>query len=192
VRKTGANPASLSRNKQQCRFTGPRAGLTLLELVFVIAILAILAALALPAYPQWVARAEQAKCMANMRNLHIGLNTYLNDHDNIWPQGPAPEEGAVWARFWIDRLETVGVPARTWECPTIYKMLGKRDRTQITDTSIHYVPTMFDDKQGTARLWPSQPWLVERADAHGHGALICFTDGSIKPFNKVMAELGFR
>jgi prepilin-type N-terminal cleavage/methylation domain-containing protein len=165
---------------------------SLLEVVFVLAILVILAALAVPEYPKWLAKAAQAKCMANMRSLHVGLSTYLNDHGNIWPQGPSPEEGPAWARFWIDTLETVDVPARTWECPAIHRMLGNPSRDQITDTSIHYVPTMFDDKPGTARRWPTQPWLVERADAHGNGALLCFTDGSVKPFNKVMAELGYR
>jgi len=165
---------------------------SLLEIVFVLAILGILAAMAIPEYPKWLAKASQAKCMANMRALHLGLSTYLNDHNNIWPQGPAPEAGAEWAAFWIRTLEGVDVPARTWECPAIHRMLGRPPRQPISDTSIHYSPTMFDDLPGTARRWPTQPWLVERADAHGNGALLCFTDGSIKPFNKVMAELGFR
>jgi len=156
------------------------------------AILAILVALAVPEYPKWLAKAAQAKCMANMRALHVGLGSYLGDHDDIWPQGPSPEAGAAWAGFWIRTLESVDVPRRTWECPTIHRMLGTPPREPISDNSIHYSPTMFDDKPGTAQRWPTQPWLVERADAHGHGALICFTDGSIKPFNKIMAEIGLR
>lgn len=71
-------------------------------------------------------------------------------------------------------------------------MLGNPPKDKITESSIHYTPTMFDDKPGTARRWPTQPWLIERADAHGNGALICFTDGSIKPFNKVLADQGLR
>lgn len=165
---------------------------TLLEIVFVVAILAVLLALAAPEFPKWLAKASQAKCMANMRSLHVGLGTYLNDHGNIWPQGPSPEKGAEWAEFWIRTLESVNVPATTWECPAIRRMMGNPSRNEVTSDSIHYSPTMFDDKPGTARLWPTQPWLVERADAHGNGALLCFTDGSIKPFNKVMAEAGYR
>lgn len=165
---------------------------SLLEIIFVVAILVIVAALAIPEYPKWLAKASQAKCMANMRSLHVGLSVYLSDHENIWPQGPSPGQGPEWARFWIDTLETVDVPARTWECPAIHRMLGNPPRDQISDTSIHYMPTMFDAKPGTAWRWPTQPWLVERADAHGNGALLCFTDGSIKPFNKVMAEQGYR
>jgi len=168
------------------------AGISLLEIVFVVAILSILAAMAIPEYPKWLAKAAQAKCMANMRSLHVGLSTYLNDHGNIWPQGPSPEAGAEWAKFWIKTLESVDVPARTWECPAIGRMLGNPPREPITDNSLHYSPTMFDNQPGTALRWPTQPWLVERADAHGNGALICFTDGSIKPFNKVLAEMGLR
>jgi type II secretory pathway pseudopilin PulG len=169
-----------------------QAGITILEIVFVAAIIAVLAAMAIPEYPKWLAKASQAKCMANMRAIHVGLGNYLNDHNDIWPQGPAPQEGAPWAEFWIRTLEEVGVPQTTWECPAISRMMGNPPRLPITEVSIHYVPTMFDDQRGTARRWPGQPWLVERADAHGNGALLCFTDGSIKPFNKVLAEHGIR
>jgi hypothetical protein len=139
-----------------------------------------------------MAKAAQAKCMANMRSIHVGLSTYLNDHKDIWPQGPSPLDGDAWAEFWVETLESQKVTARTWECPAIYRMLGNPPRYKINSDSVHYIPTMFDDQPGTARRWPTQPWLVERADAHGNGALICFTDGSIKPFNKVLAELGYR
>ncbi len=169
-----------------------QSGISILEIVFVIAIIAVLAAMAIPEYPKWMAKASQAKCMANMRAIHVGLGSYLNDHSDIWPQGPAPQEGAPWAEFWIRTLEPLGVPQTTWECPAIRRMLGNPPSLPITDTSIHYVPTMFDNLPGTARRWPGQPWLVERADAHGNGALLCFTDGSIKPFSKILAEHGIR
>jgi len=170
----------------------PVKAFSLLELVFIIAIVGILVAMAIPEYPKWMAKAAEAKCMANMRSLHVGLSIYLDDHRDIWPQGPSPEAGAAWAEFWITTLESVKVPARTWECPAIYRMLGNPPREPVTDSSIHYMPTMFDGLPGTARRWPTQPWLVERADAHGNGALLCFTDGSIKSFKKLLAEMGYR
>lgn len=157
-----------------------------------IVILLLLGVLVIPNYKSWMAHAAQVKCMANMRAIHVGLGSYLNDHANVWPQGPSPEEGAPWAKFWIETLQPQGIAETTWECPAIKSMLGPQPKGEITDNSIHYVPTMFDDKPGTARRWPTQPWLIERADAHGNGALICFTDGSIKPFNKVLAEQGIR
>jgi prepilin-type N-terminal cleavage/methylation domain-containing protein len=193
----------IGHSRKKCRpalsgqFAGPHSsawssGFTLIEIVFVVAILLILAALVVPEYPKFLAKASQAKCMANMRALHLGLSHYLDDHANIWPQGPAPAAGAAWADFWIRTLESVDVPATTWECSAIRRMMGNPSRDEVTSDSIHYSPTMFDNLPGTARRWPTQPWLVERADAHGNGALLCFTDGSIKPFNKVLAELGYR
>ena len=152
----------------------------------------ILGTLVLPNYNSWMAKAAQAKCTANMRSLHLALSGYLDDHNNVWPQGPSPQEGTEWAKFWITTLESQGIKPRTWECPVIYRMLGNPPRDQITADSIHYTPTMFDNRPGTARRWPTQPWLIERADAHGNGALICFTDGSVKPFNTVLAEQGVR
>lgn len=167
-------------------------GFSLIELVAAVAIAMILGVLIVPNYKEWFAAAAQARCMANMRSIHIALSGYLNDHNQVWPQGPSPQEGAPWAKFWIDTLKPHGIEASVWQCPSIDRMLGSPRSEQITDNSVHYVPTLFDDQPGTARKWPTQPWLIERADAHGHGALICFTDGSVKPFNKVLAEQGLR
>lgn len=155
-------------------------------------IIAILGVLVAPNYNSWLATAAQARCMANMRSIHVGLGAYLNDNKEVWPQGPSLSDGKPWAEFWISALEQQGIARRTWECPAIHRMLGNPPREQITSESVHYVPTMFDNIPGTARRWPTQPWLVERADAHGRGALICFTDGSIRPFSSVLAEQGIR
>jgi prepilin-type N-terminal cleavage/methylation domain-containing protein len=189
VRPTASALDSVSAKNRQ---PGKDRGFTLVELLAAIAIIAILAVLVAPNYKSWLAKASQAKCMANMRSIHLALGSYLNDNRDIWPQGPSPLEGDAWAEFWVKRLEPQGVSPRTWECPAIYRMLGNPPRDKVKAELVHYIPTMFDDKPGTARQWPTQPWLVERADAHGNGALICFTDGSIKPFNKVLAELGNR
>ena len=169
-----------------------RQAFTVLELVVVVAILAILALLAFPNYKEFLAKSSQARCMGNLRTLHVGLGSYLNDSKDVWPQGPSPDEGVPWAKFWLNVLEAQGVPPTTWQCPAINRMLGSPPRDQPTADSVHYMPTMFDDKPGTARRWATQPWLIERADVHGNGALICFTDGSIKPFNRVLAEQGLR
>ncbi len=181
--------------RQQCLSvdsTALRRGFSILEVLAVIAILMIIGILMIPNYNRLLAHAAQAKCMANMRSIHVGLGAYLNDHQDVWPQGPNPMEGTPWADFWIKTLVDQGVPQRTWECPAIHRMLGNPPKSIITASSIHYTPTMFDETPGIARRWPTQPWLIERADAHGNGALICFTDGSIKSFNKVLAEQGVR
>ncbi len=157
----------------------------------VLAIIGLIAAVVVPNYGRWMATASQARCMANLRSLYVGVGAYLNDNQNIWPQGPSPEDGSIWSKFWIQTLEPFGITQKTWQCPAITAMLRDPSGNRFfTETSIHYVPTMFDALPGTAYKWPTQPWFVERANAHGNGALIAFTDGSIKPFNKVLAEQG--
>lgn len=167
-------------------------GFTLVELLAVIAIIMLLMAVVVPNYGRWMASAAQARCMGNLRSLHVGLGSYLNDNRQIWPQGPSPQTGDPWAQFWVATLEPQGIPLSTWQCPSIRAMMGNQPGKPIRAASIHYIPTLFDANPGTALRWPTQPWLVERADAHGNGALIDFTDGSIKPFKKVLAEQGVR
>lgn len=165
---------------------------TLIEVIAALLIILIIAALVVPNFDGWLGRAEQAKCMANMRSVQLGLNGYLNDNNQVWPQGPAPTESDAWAQFWVRTLEPYGVAAATWRCPAITRLMGKPGGNEVTGASVHYTPTMFDAQRGSAHRWPTQPWLVERADVHGQGALISFPDGSIKPFNKVLAEQGMR
>lgn len=169
-------------------------GFTVVELLAVIAILMLLATVIIPNYGRWMSSASQARCMANLRSLHVGVGAYLNDNQNIWPQGPPPDSGAEWPRFWIQTLKPFGITDKTWQCPAISAMLRNSDGKNhaFFEASIHYMPTLFDATPGIAYKWPTQPWFIERADAHGNGALISFTDGSIKSFNKVLAEQGVR
>lgn len=165
-------------------------GFTIVELLAVITIIMLLVSVVIPNYGRWMTTAAQARCMANLRSLHVGVGSYLNDNQNIWPQGPSPDAKGEWSAFWLHTLKPFGITSKTWECPSITAMMKESKNQQFHEASIHYVPTMFDALPGTAYKWPTQPWFVERANAHGNGALIAFTDGSIKPFNKVLAEQG--
>ena len=167
-----------------------RRAFTLLEVLAAIAILGILAALLIPNLSALTNSAREAQCMANMRTIHLGLATYLNDHSNIWPQGPSPAEEDLWSEFWLQTLKPYHVVAETWRCPSITAMIKNRNGADAENPLLHYLPTIFDSQPGTAYKWPTQPWLIERANAHGRGALICFPDGSVKPLSKVLAEQG--
>jgi len=157
-----------------------------LDTLAAIIIVAILVTLTVPNFDAFRRKAQEVRCMANMRNITVGLRAYLQDHGNVWPQGPPPDAGAAWENFWLGVLRPYGITDKAWQCPAIVA------RSEPDTPRVHYVPTLFPAVPGIADRWATHPWLIERGEGHGHGALICFPDGSIKPFDKVLAELGVR
>jgi len=167
-------------------FTGKR-GFTLLELLAVISILMILSILGVVAYKPLIARAENAKCLSNMRSLHTALSAYVQDKGQ-WPQEPPElwEQGntELLEDWWIAALEPYGVTVATWRCPTIFRALQKNDPDARPKT--HYMPSKFDTLALSPYRWNTQPWLVEIGDMHGKGGNICFPDGSIRQMNEFL------
>ena len=162
------------------------AAFTLLEVAAALLVIAIISILLLPAYQPIIERAQEAICASNMRSIRLAMEGYLQDHQQVWPQGPAPQTPG-WAPYWLAALAPYGIKERTWQCPSIR---GYMKEAGQNDFGLHYVPTMFDRTPNIAHRWSTQPWLIEIADAHGKGPLICFPDGSVKPFSKVLAEQG--
>jgi type II secretory pathway pseudopilin PulG len=161
----------------------------LLEIIAVLAIVMVLATMAFPQYEKFVAKAQETACIANMRSLHVALNAYLNDHGDVWPQEPTDQDKQVWSQFWLNTLSPYGPTSKTWQCPTLVAFL-KQYSTGSNVPELHYVPSRFASTPGIARRWTTQPWLIEVADAHGKGPLICFPDGRVKSTREVFAENG--
>src|SRR6476659_7957797 len=92
-----------------------RRGFTLIELLVVIAIIAILAAILFPVFAQARAKARQATCLSNLKQISLGLSMYAQDYDEALvpiyggPMPTPPPSGQylaapqVWA--WYDFAE---------------------------------------------------------------------------------------
>jgi prepilin-type N-terminal cleavage/methylation domain-containing protein/prepilin-type processing-associated H-X9-DG protein len=60
-------------------------GFTLIELLVVIAIIAILASLTIPGITRAREAARRSQCASNLRQIGLGVKSWLADHDNVFP-----------------------------------------------------------------------------------------------------------
>jgi prepilin-type N-terminal cleavage/methylation domain-containing protein len=156
---------------------------TLLELIIVVVIGAIFLALVLPNFSTLRAKAEGVVCAARLRNLYIVFSTQLNDGQG-WPQVPTNiaigslAEQQWWLTYSSNNL---GLTVRDWNCPTIARsLLANTNSGQFF--LISYLPTLFDAKPMSSKIWPRVPWFTEIKNVHGSGILSVRSDGSVCPF----------
>ena len=89
------------------------SGFTLIELLVVIAIIAILAAILFPVFARARAKAQQASCLSNVKQLQLGLMMYVGDNNQLYPNNATPD----WANVIAPYVKNVQIYA----CPSDYK-----------------------------------------------------------------------
>jgi len=70
---------------RQLRYRMHGSGFTLTEILVVIAIILALSALIVPVSQSMLAKGRQATCLGNLRQIGIGIESYLQDHNDIMP-----------------------------------------------------------------------------------------------------------
>lgn len=181
-----------SVDKSKFYYKKSSSGITLLDTILACVLIGIILALFIPSAREFYLRAQEVTCIANMRGITVALHAYLQDHQNIWPQGPSPDEEKPWEEFWLQVLKPYDIRAKNWQCPACNSALAAQGAPPEEHPRVHYIPTLFPATPGIATRWATQPWLIERASVHKHGPHICFPDGSVKSFDKVLAEQGVR
>lgn len=110
--------------------SGYRAAFSLIELLVVIAVIGVLAALLLTVLSQAKARARQAQCAHNLRQLGLALEGFRTDH-HAFPPYLDPSDWSE-TRFWMGSLNyQMGLPRGSryipqgiWKCPAVTRPTG--------------------------------------------------------------------
>jgi prepilin-type N-terminal cleavage/methylation domain-containing protein len=111
---------------------------TLIELLVVIAIIAILAAILFPVFAQARAKARQAACLSNMKQIGTAVMMYVQDYDEIYPPSqvnipaPAPANAVMsWPTLIYPYVKNEGI----FVCPDGETSLKSVTLTQAGSTT---------------------------------------------------------
>ena len=139
-------------------------GFTLIELLVVIAIIAILAAMLLPALAAAKKKAKRIQCVNQMRQLGLGFNMFMVDHDDRFP--PAGYGVSDYAQItwddWLDQYigghtpqEDLVISVRPPQyCPAI--LLCPADTIEIVPTWAGYGSRRTYVMNGVGPAWQSE------------------------------------
>lgn len=98
-------------------------GFTLVELLITICIIAILASLTAVGAKRWIEGSRSSKCVANLRNLGVVLQTFAGENNGQFPQtGTRVDIGEVDSQTgkpsWIEQLDAyTESDRRIFKCP---------------------------------------------------------------------------
>jgi prepilin-type processing-associated H-X9-DG protein/prepilin-type N-terminal cleavage/methylation domain-containing protein len=128
-----------------------RSGFTLIEILVVLAIIMIMAAILFPVLSVGRKKANQTKCMSNLRQIGIAARMYATDHDELLPPGgynvPTPEQPGTTPQQrvqWHDLLAANYL--RNWEvliCPAA----SDRDYRSSYGANRHVMPWLTPGQQ---------------------------------------------
>jgi prepilin-type N-terminal cleavage/methylation domain-containing protein len=136
-------------------------GFNLLELIVVVAVLALLVGTAMPRWMAGKERVMRAQCVANMRQIGVGLNMYSAEYNDYYPVCGLPSGQNPWQTYSQARV----VPG-TSTLTRGFMNFGLLFRTKtIPDPRVLYCPALEQKNElfsyhyyaSGANGWPSTP-----------------------------------
>ena len=162
-----------------------QSGFTLLELMTVLVIISILIVVVAPVFPYLKARAQKVGCLANLRSLHVAVNTYVQDNRQ-WPQIASQGfEDSAAAKAWINALSPYGLTQINWVCPAVQETLHSPNLTDPENLRVDYMGMPFGPQPRAPFQSDKIPWFSETASIHGNGQELIFADGHIAEANDI-------
>lgn len=111
----------------------PGGAFTLIEMLVVMLVLALLFGLSFSAFHRVTERARAAACVSNLRQLGVGLNLYLGEHDMMMPSLVSARANLAEESPAIDNTLDRYVPAKAaFGCPSDDIWF------ELTGTSFHW------------------------------------------------------
>jgi prepilin-type N-terminal cleavage/methylation domain-containing protein/prepilin-type processing-associated H-X9-DG protein len=154
-------------------------GFTLIELLVVIAIIAILSAILFPVFAQARAKARQAACLSNVRQMALAVQMYHQDFES-YPMYAVP--GVVQLR-WFDQILPYTKSADMFSCPSTGRSwsFGPEGRNATYGYNYQYLGNSRGDCSNlpvTEAQISTPANTIAVADSAGTGTRSCLNDKS--------------
>ena len=166
-----------------------RTGFTLVELMVVILIIAALAGVSYPITQSVLGKSREAACLGNLRSIGIGLQGYLQDHNQKLPD---LETGRASKKEDLPVLETVLLEyvgsAEAFHCPADAKEFKKTGSSYLWNSTqsgqLLTQLSFFGIKDRPDKI----PLVTDKEAWHPNGTNFLYADSSSS--NKVKFNTG--
>jgi prepilin-type N-terminal cleavage/methylation domain-containing protein/prepilin-type processing-associated H-X9-DG protein len=158
-------------------------GLTMVEILIVVAILGTLVGIGVPSFRLMKANARSTLCAGKLRDLGIGLNSYLGDHGMKFPTLVAARESREDDVPALDTelLEYVGDES-AFQCPADHEHFGKTGCSYFWNSLVNGQHTAKLELLGMKGHAAGIPIVSDKENFHedvGDSVNVLYADGHV-------------